>query len=656
MKKNKVMAFSLCVTLVATFSLTGFSSWILSGSKQTQYNKDSSNKIAVCKINSTYYTNIGKAIEVSKSGDTIEVIPGNIDRNSSAYTITTQNTSKKLTIPQGVTLNIPYETGKANNKIAKGSTRIHALKNRASYCKSCVILGDGITLINNGTIEIGGLIGAGGGGNPSGCTAGNYSELIIGNDAKLENHNIINLYGYLGEKESQRGEFILKPVLNNVRPILNMPMYWYDFGGGSALKAIYDSIGTRFCMPLDDFYFENVSVKTTIFGGSDVISWVNLYAAKNNGEYDLQLIGSNGKGIISIPVGSYVESYYNESSLVNKLHFFGGASFNALTIDVESAIKSTADRAAWLVAKGMGIPSKVTSDDGYFPVSYHFDIVLDKIRGQSNVKYNGLSTKYKLLNGSSLKIEKDITLETKELVAYKGDDIYSQRGTHAISLTKSKTPLIAANVNVEGSLMAEKIAGKFYAEAPGGKIHASVDSRVTMYEPKKGEGSNTKAKMLNGEEGWFYLPLSLSLKNKSGIFEERDAGKYNCVNDECYWEASKELSAITIKESSGKYESENRSDATFNIVAELNPSDYTDEIESFTWKQKRHDTNVSSDGTFENSTITSTTFKTKMNENFSKNNYIDVWLEIKIKGRNEVIKSNVITFNAKYWGSIKIIG
>lgn len=651
MKKIKVIAFSLCATLAATFSLTGFSSWIVSGSEQTQYNKDSSNKIAVCKINSTYYTNIGKAIEVSKSGDTIEVIPGNIDRNSSAYTITTQNTSKKLTIPQGVTLNIPYEIGKANSKIAQGSTTVHALGSRATYCKSCVILGDGITLINNGTIEIGGLIGAGAGGNPSGCTAGNYSELIIGNDAKLENHSCINLYGYLGEKESKRGELILKPILNNVRPTLNMPMYWYDFGGGSALKAIYDSIGTRHCMPLDDFYFENVSVKTTVFGGSDVISRVNLYAARNNGEYDLQLIGSNEKGIVALPAGSYVESYYNQSSLVNELHFYGGASFNALTIDVESAIKSTnaLGDLAWGIASGMGIPSKVTSDEGYFPVSYHFDIVLDKIRGQSSVKYDGLSTRYKLLNGSSLKIEKDIILETKELIAYKGDDIYSQRGTHASSLKKSKTPLIAANVNVKGSLKAEKIAGKFYAEAAGGEIYASVDSRITMYEPKKGEGSKKNAKMLNDEEGWFYLPLSLTLKNKSGIFEERDAGKYNCVNDECYWEASKELSVITIKESSGKYESRNLSEATFNIIAEFNPTDYTDEIESFTWKQKRHDTDVSYDGIFENSTISSTTFKTKKNENISKNNYIDVWLEIKIKGRSEVIKSNFITFNAKCW-------
>ncbi|MCI6788326.1 MAG: hypothetical protein MR606_00460 [Mollicutes bacterium] len=172
--KKRMLTFLISIGLIACAEV-GYSSWILSNNNSLFYEKNSSDKVAVCKIGSTYYTNIGKAIEKSVANDVIEVFPGNTDRNSLSYTITTEKEDKTLTIPQGVTLNIPYETGKANNKVASGTTGVHALANRATYCKSSVILGDGITLINNGTIEIGGYIGANAGGNPSGCTA----EIIV---------------------------------------------------------------------------------------------------------------------------------------------------------------------------------------------------------------------------------------------------------------------------------------------------------------------------------------------------------------------------------------------------------------------------------------------------------------------------------------------
>lgn len=647
-KKGSILGFSI-LTVAATSVTTGFGGWIIEGGQPRDYAKyDSGDKI-VCTIGSTGYTNIGKAIEKSKSGDTIEVIPGNKDRNSKHYTITTKNASKILTIPQGVTLNIPYEAGVANKKIASGSTSVHAFGNRDTYCKSSVILGDGLTLINNGTIEIGGVIGAGSGGVPSGCTAGNYSEFILGKGSKLENHNKINLYGYLGEKNDGESDFVIKPNISGVRPSVFMPMYWYDFGGGSALKAIYDAIDTRYCMPIDDFYFENIGTKTRIYGGSDVTSWVNLYAASNNGEYDLKVIGSDASGIINLPNNSYLDCNYNETTLINDLNFYGPAFFNALTIDVEKAIKDTAGAVAWGIASVAGIPSKVTSASGYFPVSYHYNVSLNKKAGASEAVFDGASNRYKFLNGSTLKIGNGAKLSVKELAVYKGDDIYSGRGTHASSLRKSKTPLTPASMNIQGSLVGDILAGRFDATVAGGDITAKNGTALTMYEPKAGEGSNTNAKMLPAESGWFYIPLTLKLKKSNGLVEDGETGKYYCEGPECYWEKSKELTAVNIKETSNNYSSGRNQAATFNIVAEFNPSDYADKIVNFSWKQKRRNTSVSEDGTFENSTLSSTVFKTKKNKNLAHNNYIDVWLEITVEGKTEIIKSNVVTFNAKFY-------
>lgn len=539
MKRLNCWILTLLLSVSTLFGTIGFGSWFIKADKTKSYGKDPNDACIVCRIGTKYFTDIGKAIKTSTKGDVIEVIPGNTNRESKYYVISTDDDSKEITIPEGVTLSIPYELGATNKKIAEGTTKVHAFDDRAKYCKSSVILGDGISLINNGTIEIGGIIGAGNGG-PSGCTAGNYSELILGIGSKLINHNTINLYGYIGEKKNNCANIIIKPELNNVRPVLNFPLYWYDFCGGSALIAIYDCIGSKYCLPLDDFYFENIGAKTTIFGGSDVFSWTNIYAADKNGEYDLKLIGSDTGGIINLPAGSYLESDYDESTLVNSLSFYGNAAFNALTIDVEKAIKDTAGSIAWLAAKVLGIPSKVTSTAGYYPVSYHFNIELNKLENEENAVFDGSSNRYKFLNASALKIGPNVTLNVKELVAYKGDDIYSGRGAYASSLQKSKKPLTPAMMNVCGKLVGETIAGYFESDVSGGTINAKNSTSVTMYEPKKGKKGWNKAKMLDGEEGWYYLPFTLKLRDSSNSIQDRTPGRYDSFNNGfVYWDIVK---------------------------------------------------------------------------------------------------------------------
>ena len=71
-------------------------------------------------------------------------------------------------------------------------------------------------------------------------------------------------------------------------------------------------------------------------------------------------------------------------------------------------------------------------------------------------------------------------------------------------------------------------------------------------------------------------------------------------------------------------------------------------ITKWEWKQKRHDTEVSYDGTFESSNKTSTIFKTRANENWGKDNLIDVWLEVYRSDSSVPMTSNVLTFNATH--------
>lgn len=583
MKKTSKYIAGFSTISICTF--VGYSSFNIEGS-------DSSTEIAfdpyVCYIDSTYYKSIEEALLASKSGDVIQVIPGNKNRNSEAYTITTNNSSKTVVIPEGVTLNIPYAPGATNSKKANSIDGSHALANRDTFCNSCVIIDENITLENRGTIEIGGIIGAKGGGTPTGCTSGSYSELILDENATLNNYGVLNVYGYIGEKVDGTAHIISRPINSSVVPTINMPMYWYDFGGGSSLKAIYDSIDTYKCLPLDDFYFENIEVTTDIYGGCDVYSWVNLYASNYYGEYDLQLIGSNSNALISIPGNSFLRSNFDSNTLIHKLDFYGDFTINDFAIDVEKAIKDTAGEGAWGFAS-LVLPSKVSSSEGYFPISYHYDITMNSLNGEETI-VDGSKNRFKFLNGSSLKVSDNVTFIAKEMIFYKGDDIYTGRGKHASVLTKSKQILTPSNVIINGKVSAEIISGTINTETTGAELTATVGTNITMYEPKAGEGDNFSAKMFEGEQGWFYVPLTLKLKQSDGEYKDSDIGFYKSdFNDEFYyWNKSENLDiyAVTIDSPSGT-STEAAKEKSFELKANFSPDDYTSEVLSYEWSVKK---------------------------------------------------------------------
>lgn len=71
----------LSSSVLAT-SMIGYGSWIICSqtSKKDGFSLSKTTERKVCYIGNNYYTSIGRAIEESKRGDTIVVIPGCITR------------------------------------------------------------------------------------------------------------------------------------------------------------------------------------------------------------------------------------------------------------------------------------------------------------------------------------------------------------------------------------------------------------------------------------------------------------------------------------------------------------------------------------------------------------------------------------------------
>lgn len=518
--KKLLRACALISVFSCLFISIGYSDWLVFLDNQYSSNnimKKVDEPVAYIGSgdNKKYYLTIGKAIETAASGDTVTVIPPSVvEREDPRYCISPSKGENTLTIPFGVTLNIPYADGATNNKKpTDGGSGEHTLGNQ-SFLKLSTWIKDGVTLKNEGTIEIGGVLGSFGGGRPTGGTSGNYAELCLGAGSKLESSGTINVYGLLGETSKGKGncEVVFQQKKDsNEKAKLNLPFYWFDFPGGSTLKAVYDKIDNNQCLPLDDFYLENVTPKTTFKYGSAITAWVNINAADQYAEYDMTILDSNNNsGIISISDSdSYLISNYNESTLVSNLDFYGNFQLNEFKIDIKKAITDTAGKLAWLAAEALGIPSSVTSSDGYFPISYHWQVSMNKLKGQSNCTVDGSGNRYKMLNGSGLKINSGALLKTSALVAYRGEDYLSGREGLAGNLKKSKTVTKPAEIIVNGSVSGNIVAADIKTSFAGARVETTQSTSTILFEPKNGSGNSLTAKMTD----WYEIPTKLTLSH-----------------------------------------------------------------------------------------------------------------------------------------------
>ncbi len=357
-------------------------------------------------------------------------------------------------------------------------------------------------------------------------------------------------------------------------------MYWYDFGGGSALKAIYDAVDERGCIPIDDFYMENVENRTIIHSGAEVTSWVNLYAADSNGEYDLKLIGDDSTAVITLAdPQSYLVTDFDPTAIKHHLDFYGGAVFGSLVINTKQAIIDAAGSGAWTLASIAGLPAEVSTSDGYFPLSHVFDISLNPLpESESTAFYDANTVKYKLLNSARLHVAKGASFKTGGLAVYDGTDYLGGRGTHASSLKKSLNPnTTPAEAIVDGQLTADLVVGTVETNQSNSKIVANAVTSTVMFEPKEGTGKQFTAKMLDDEQGWFYIPLSLTLRDSAGDYRDYGGslGSFSSKPGDGYhyWELTtdNELKSVSISSPNG-FESGKNAAATFNLSSVLNPT------------------------------------------------------------------------------------
>ena len=440
--------------------------------------------VTVAKIGNIEYGTIEEALRVATSG-TVMVLP--YDEELGPIIIT----DKEVTIKPGVTLVLPYGAdGSGRNKNLSGkitvdltggtpAEEVDANGNRLCYVK--VLLDEGVTLINNGTIEIAGQLSGGSGGNAyAGHTAGQHARLVLGANAKIDNYGTIYAAGFIREQSQNNGSEI---ILNN-GSALYQPFVVRDFPGGSIMYALNETKNSDHPItPFSRFELMNVSPLVRIYYGGVVRTWAALQALSTNHVTVGDFVGGNGNYMNSVIVldspYSYLTAKYDVDSHVCDLDIYGDAYTNAMKLKIDAFIFKV----------------DVSTGDVLFAISHHYDVALHVsdlvVDGQTkNTATVTMGQKFKLMTGAKFFVDEGVTLDVAELIVY--EEFVDGRTDAAAMHYPSKPP---AEFTVTGTLICDWFGGTIKAD--GATIQFTKATTYTAYEwlTQNGE-SQTSCKIL----------------------------------------------------------------------------------------------------------------------------------------------------------------
>ena len=432
---------------------------------------------AVAKSGSTYYGTIESALNALSSG-TVYVLVGKnpLIRND-------------CTIKSGVTLCLPLDdNGTWENIGNKGTNGSHKFAEDHAYgkenlLKASAVLSAGKTLTNKGTLNIGGTITAGNGGANAGFTCGNYSQLTLEANAKVDSPSgSINCYGYIAEKSLDNGSAVVMGNASAATPTLTLPFVVIEHRGGTAFAGLANSSSDLTsdpakinATPFNRFLLPNITAELTVNYGAKLEAFADLYANSQHNTTTVNLIGTDDKYLLSITSDTKVVSKYNPETKVTDLNIKGDANINSLTLELS-----------------VGLTAKLSTEPVYFPLSWYFNITLSKFENGSNATVTAAKQALKILPGCVVTIDEGVTANMKTIFVTQDTSWKEGSGTGAESYDGNGTanPKAPGKLIVNGTLNVENINGVISTESSSGQLTITGSINPTSKEVKEA-GSTT---------------------------------------------------------------------------------------------------------------------------------------------------------------------
>ena len=466
--------------------------------------------VAVAMLNNVSYGTFESALKVANDAGSGTVLALPYDKDLAAKnqypTIIGENVNgnMELTIRSGVTLLLPYASADGttgqntytdglidvtmhyDNSCANHGASYNITDDNAfcrDYCFVKVIIADGVTIHNRGTLEIAGQLSGGAGSNKfAGYTAGLHARLILGSGATITSYDnsIIRAAGYIRNlDEADGGQVIIQSGAKLYQPFVMMDYYSGQYLAGP-YKTLLDGKGNP-VNPFNKFTMINVSPTVRVNYGGTVIGWAALFTTSTDGNNTTSLTYVGTGGVVELLEGSYLTAKLNPdlNSLVTKLDIYGGAKTNPIQMKITLFEKLS-----------ISLDLDVNTEKCWFPLTYLHDITLHN--GNYTIGQN-----FKMMPGAKLTVAADATLNiTGKFIVYDQDEDAISSPALEFSYYDDQRPNHPARDNVQygvtdpavftvnGAVTAATFGGKVKSDNPGAIIVINTATYLEAHEAK----------------------------------------------------------------------------------------------------------------------------------------------------------------------------
>ena len=642
MKNVKSWIGVFLLSVFTTLGSIGFGSWFVKNEKTKQYDKSpdtTAQKVAYIKSGNskTYYTTLEKAISVangnSSKNPTVYVIPGvkyTVENNGSAL--------KTVTIKSGVTLSLPFQdellfevwkTGTKKddkgNDVSDGiynpngtefSTTTEALLNPEKYRGTQITIGKNVKLVNNGTINVGGVNGSCAGSQiTAGQTCYKFSEIVLNGLNELDSYQLINNGTIKNQGRIIGGDNSIFGIENTSGSNLTSNFVVKENKGGSALVGLGGGLGAAFIdnlsfsvSPFNRVYMPNTMVKMKTNYGANITGVANMYGNNANNLCEISIVSSSTDSLFTLKSGAYLVSDVYLDSLKNKsgtaiinnyekmkLDFYGSGSMQYMSMS--------------LAVPGFGTRS-IKTDGVLFPLSYYQEVSLNSIGGQAATFES--SQDLKILPGGSLTIGENVTFKIGKMAIY--DTFEDKIGWGSQIYPKNLT---------EGTLIA---SGAFQGNTVGGKIIAngtSASMKIDNVSIVSKEVKGTFGTSISNDNYDNLSFLAHGIVSYNGyspsdqyILASQQYSSSNLASQDC-WAATINSTIKILDSDSGSSRTIKSTGTSVEIkIAEILPDVSFIDVSSIVWNiSKKASPNIVSaedqDYTYQNGILNSFVFSTK---------------------------------------------
>ncbi len=434
---------------------------------------DDSDALGSAVIGSTSYSSVEDALNASKSGDVVYVVPEAVTEVSTTDGKTTKTLKASLssdaTVKKGVTLVIPYSEEENPAGTADGDSNASAKIAGNNYRYMVFTIDKSVTLTVQGDFIVGGILSKKFTFDYQGHTSGDFSRMLLTGNIVVKSGGVLHCYGSIigsGTISLEDGAELYEPFVVT------------DYVGGDLVYVSWEK-GQSF---FNRYAFPNVQSKLTMTSGATVYGMINLYA-NNTYNKTVEPIVSDSEGFIILDKGSTLTATYDTNA--NLTAYVGNQTQSQKDDAWASNIYPDIGKKIIKISGGASFGSicpevqgrSADSADTIFSVPYNFDITLQ----------NGIYTignDLRFLPGSRLAVDKTAILNVDaKLLVYDGlvskefrDKYYP---TTAILDSRSEYYSNIAVLVVDGTMNINgTFTGLIQSTSAGGTVN--IDSKAVL--------------------------------------------------------------------------------------------------------------------------------------------------------------------------------